>query len=66
MHRHGGWDAEAETGPEAGNPAAWGGEPGRDRRLAREVSGVLEEWGGRFSDSQIFRKRTFESRAVNG
>jgi hypothetical protein len=26
--RHGGWDAEAETGPEAGNLATWGGESG--------------------------------------
>jgi len=42
-------EARSETGREAGNLEARGGEPGCDRRSAREVSGVPRGWGGRFS-----------------
>jgi hypothetical protein len=49
----GGWDAEVEIGPEAGNLEARGGEPSRGRRLAWEVPGVPRGVG--VADFQVFR-----------
>ncbi len=62
-----GWDAGPKMAPEVGDLDPGGGESGRGRRLAREVSGVPRGVG--VADFQIFRfsgKRTFESRVVNG
>ena len=47
--RQGGWDAGGETGPEVGDPAAWGGDPGRGP-ARREIPGA-GGWGGSFSES---------------
>ncbi len=56
-----------EIGPEVGNLKARGGESGRDlARGAGGPRGAEGSGGGRFSGFQIFRKRTFESRVVNG
>ena len=48
-----GWDAEVEIGPEAGILGPRGCEPGRGRRMAREVSGVPRGVG--VADFQVFR-----------
>jgi hypothetical protein len=48
LRRQGSWDAEAETGPEVGDLAAGGGEPGRGLACGVD-SGVRR--GGRNSES---------------
>jgi hypothetical protein len=57
--------ADAETGPEAVNVAAWGGESGRGA-VRGERSRMPEGWGCRISEIQVFGKRTFGTRSLNG
>ena len=59
-------DAEAETARETENLAAWGGESGRGQARGEADPGCRRGRGGRISGFQIFRKRTFERRAVDG
>ena len=62
-----GRDAEAETGPEAGNLAACGGESGRDpARVEGDPGGYWRGRGGRISEFQFFGKLTFGTRSQNG
>ena len=55
LRRDGGRDAGAETGPEAANPAAWGGEPGGVQRARRENSGAERRGRQNFRNS-VFQK----------
>ena len=57
-----GLGAEAETGPEAVNLAAWGGESGRGPARGE---GSRTSVGGP-AEFQFFGKRTFEPMALNG
>jgi hypothetical protein len=52
LRRDGGRDAGGETGPEAANPAAWGGESGGVRARVEKITGA-ERRGRRIS---VFQK----------